>query len=122
MLKKLGFAVLLMFASTAYASNDALEINATEKVSNTPVFEVKQNYPNPFSKSTQISFVSTQDNQPYQIKIFDMLGHQVFNKMQLAEKGLNTVVFERGNLTEGIYFYSIEVNDVVYTKKMNIKD
>ena len=77
-----------------------------------------QNYPNPFNPSTKIKFSIPSDAQ-VQLNVYNMLGEQVaeiFNGSLTG--GYHEIVFDATALTSGIYFYRIESNEFVDSKKM----
>ncbi len=81
-------------------------------------FSLSQNYPNPFNPSTKINYDLPVDSK-VSIKLFDITGKQVseiVNTLQTA--GYHTVQFNASNLSSGTYFYTIEANNFVMTKKM----
>ncbi|RYD80238.1 MAG: T9SS type A sorting domain-containing protein [Sphingobacteriales bacterium] len=101
----------IVSASALYANK--------KNVSN--IFEVKQNQPNPFGNTTLIEY-SSPGVQAVSFKVYDIVGHQVYNKEMMATAGDNTVKFERNNLKSGIYFYSLQMGEKLITKKMTIRD
>lgn len=82
-------------------------------------FELKQNYPNPFVGSTTIEFTSP-STQPAYFKVFSLLGDLVYEKEIPAVRGDNKITFDRNNLKNGLYFYSVQIGDKVLTKRMMI--
>ncbi len=82
------------------------------------IFDLSQNYPNPFNPSTKINYDLPFDGR-VSLKIFDMSGKEVstiVNELQTA--GYYTVSFNSGNLSSGIYFYTLSSGATVITKKM----
>lgn len=81
-------------------------------------FTLAQNYPNPFNPTTTIKFaIPSRSNVT--LKVFNMLGQEVallVNKEMGA--GSYVVNFDAGNLSSGIYFYSIQADQFSVTKKM----
>ncbi len=72
-------------------------------------FELHQNCPNPFNPSTTIRFdVRTAGN--VSLKVYDVLGREV---AVLADEYLRAGsyerVFEAGNLSSGVYFYTLRL-------------
>ncbi len=72
-------------------------------------FELSQNFPNPFNPSTTIRFgIRTSGN--VSLKVYDVLGREV---AVLADEYLRAGsyerVFEAGNLSSGVYFYTLRV-------------
>lgn len=79
-----------------------------------------QNYPNPFNPSTVISYQLAVDRF-VQLKVFDALGREVAvleDGLKLA--GNHSVTFEASSLSSGIYFYQIEVDGQLLTKKLTL--
>jgi len=82
-------------------------------------FALYQNYPNPFNPNTSIRY-SLANNGLVNLKIFDITGREVATLINKTEaKGLHQMNFIADNLTSGIYFYRLTVDDrVVANKKM----
>lgn len=81
-------------------------------------YGLDQNFPNPFNPSTIISYqIPVSGN--VKIIIHDILGNEVANLVNENKiAGLYSVEFNANNLTSGIYFYSISVNNFYQVKKM----
>lgn len=81
-------------------------------------YSLSQNYPNPFNPSTIINYsLPVQSN--VSIKVFDVLGKEIGNLMnEMQTAGIHSVEFNAVNLPSGVYYYRIEANDFVDTKKM----
>ncbi len=81
-------------------------------------FSLAQNYPNPFNPSTTIRFALPTSAQ-VTLKIFDLLGREVET---LVENKLNSgeykVQWNPKGLVSGIYFYRLQANDFIETKKL----
>jgi hypothetical protein len=81
-------------------------------------YKLEQNYPNPFSKKTLISF-RIPENSFVSLKAYNMLGIEL---AELAgkrfEPGSHTVEFDSGKLPKGKYFYRIESSNFNSTREM----
>ncbi|MGD8782436.1 MAG: T9SS type A sorting domain-containing protein [Ignavibacteria bacterium] len=86
-------------------------------------FSLSNNYPNPFNPSTVIKFGLPQSAK-VKLSVFNILGQKV---MQITNKeytaGVHTVEFNAGELSSGIYVYSITAigesgSKFVQSKKM----
>ncbi|MEJ2194927.1 MAG: aryl-sulfate sulfotransferase [Ignavibacteriaceae bacterium] len=79
---------------------------------------LNNNYPNPFNPTTNIEF-QIADFGYVTVKVYDVLGKEVKTliKEDLAAGNYN-VDFNANNLTSGIYFYRLSVNNFNITKKM----
>jgi len=81
-------------------------------------YTLEQNYPNPFNPATNIKFSIPKDGF-VEILIYDILGKEVAVLVQDPfQAGTYNVDFNAGNLSSGVYFYTIKVNDFTATKKM----
>ena len=81
-------------------------------------FKLYQNYPNPFNPSTIIKYQIPQSGY-VTLKVYDILGKEVeslVNKMMNV--GTYEIKFDGSNLTNGIYFYQLKMNNYNVTKKM----
>ena len=78
-------------------------------------YELKQNYPNPFNPVTNIEF-SIMKTSFVTLKVFDVTGREVYKIYNngLLNSGTYkiTLNLSKDNLSSGVYFYKIEVNDI----------
>jgi hypothetical protein len=86
-------------------------------------FSLHQNYPNPFNPTTTISFtvpnVEATHESPLQLRVYDVLGREVATLVNKNKKpGVYQVTFNAEDLSSGLYFYSIEVENFRAVKKM----
>jgi len=94
-------------------------------------FKLYQNYPNPFNQITNIKYQITKSEvrshpvngtgkSEVRITVFDILGREI--SVPVNEKqspGIYEVNFDGGNLSTGLYFYSMFVDGVkIDTKKL----
>lgn len=86
--------------------------------SNKSKANVNQNNPNPFSENTEIKcFIPKEASSAY-IYIYDLQGSQK-RAIAIADKGDVITTIKAGDLTAGLYLYSLVVdNQIVDTKKM----
>lgn len=80
---------------------------------------VAQNYPNPFSDSTVISFYLP-DSALVKVDFFDFHVDKISEINKSFPAGENQIVFYSKGLNPGIYFYRFKVNKFVDVKKMVI--
>jgi len=83
------------------------------------VFELSQNFPNPFNPATNIQFTVPKDGRTT-LKIYNALGQEVatlFNG-QAAAGIYHQVQFNASNLASGTYFARLDFNGKVQLKKM----
>lgn len=86
-------------------------------------FALSQNYPNPFNPATKINFeIPKSVNGELSmviLHVYDVTGRMIAELVnKQMEAGYYTVDFNAGNLSSGIYFYRLTMNDFVQTKKM----
>ena len=81
-------------------------------------YRLEQNYPNPFNPITKISFDLPKTGL-VSLKVFDVLGKEVATIVnEVKNPGNYTVDFDGASLSSGVYFYRLESNGFVSTKKM----
>ena len=81
-------------------------------------FDLKQNFPNPFNPTTNINF-SLPKSGFVTLKVYDMIGKEVATLVNEVKTAGNYIVgFNAANLPSGAYFYRLESNSFVDTKKM----
>jgi hypothetical protein len=83
-------------------------------------FSLNQNYPNPFNPSTNIEFGLPRRSQ-VKLRVFDITGREVAAPVdQVLDAGNYKIFFDAGNLTSGVYFYRLQTDSFVETRKMII--
>ena len=81
-------------------------------------FVLYQNYPNPFNQSTIINFgCSIKSNVC--IKVYDVLGKEITTILnEVKDAGKYSIRFNAANLTSGVYFYRMQIEEFIQTKQM----
>ena len=90
-----------------------------EVINETPTqYYLSNNYPNPFNPNTKIRY-SVPFSSKVVIKVFDVLGNEIETLVN-EEKSVGTyeLTWYADGLTSGVYFYQLQINDYVVTKKM----
>lgn len=90
-------------------------------VLNNDKFDVAQNVPNPFSKTTEISF-SSPSNELLTLKVSNLLGKVIYTKSVYAQKGLNKITLSSREFDAGIYIYSIGNSRTSVTRRMIVSN
>ncbi|MBI5402707.1 MAG: T9SS type A sorting domain-containing protein [Ignavibacteriae bacterium] len=81
-------------------------------------YSLKQNYPNPFNPVTKISFDLPKSGL-VTLKIYDVVGREVKTLVnEVKNAGSYAVQFDGAAFSSGTYFYRLESNNFVSTKKM----
>ncbi|MBK7631925.1 MAG: T9SS type A sorting domain-containing protein [Ignavibacteriales bacterium] len=81
-------------------------------------FSLSQNYPNPFNPSTKISWQSPTSGWQT-LKIYDVLGNEIVTLVnEYKSTGSYEIEFDASGLTSGVYFYKLQVESFIETKKM----
>ena len=85
-------------------------------------YKLGQNYPNPFNPATKIRFEipnQVRSNKNVKLIVFDAAGREV---VQLVNTQLNAgsyeYTFDGAGLSSGVYFYTLQTEGFVETKKM----
>src|SRR5574338_479420 len=81
-------------------------------------YVLEQNYPNPFNPSTNFRFKIAEAGQT-SLKIYNLLGQQVAVVLdEFMSPGTYEIRFDANQLSSGIYFYRLRVNNFSASKKM----
>ncbi|MBN1633093.1 MAG: T9SS type A sorting domain-containing protein [Ignavibacteria bacterium] len=98
-------------------------------------FSLEQNYPNPFNAVTRIKFKVTSEGDRSQktgvslggrsqktgvrLKVYDLNGREIRTLVnERLEAGVYEVRFDSGDLPSGIYFYRMQTENFISTKKL----
>ncbi len=82
--------------------------------------QLDQNYPNPFSASTAISFTLNAP-QNVTLTVYNELGRQVATLASgRMDAGVHNMAFDASSLPQGVYFYKLTAGDVVQTRQMMV--
>ncbi len=113
--------------SSALSNNVSFAVNAplSKKAptayfeSNEPVdFCIKANYPNPFNPSTTITYQLPKSGYTT-LKIYNSLGQVVAELVDgYEEAGIYAILFNADNLPSGMYFATLQMNNISQTRKM----
>lgn len=104
------------------ANNEVMNVelefrNGETKVENAG-FALYQNTPNPFSSTTEISFVLPETMEA-ELTVYDVTGRTVRNITNTFNKGVNTVSLKASDLgTSGVLYYTLTANNFSATKRM----
>ncbi len=76
------------------------------------------NYPNPFNPTTTINY-TVKETGNVNITVFDALGRKVKELVnEIKQPGAYNITFDATNLSNGVYYYTMKVNDFIKTNKM----
>ena len=81
-------------------------------------FSLEQNFPNPFNPATTIRFALPRDSF-VRLRVFDVAGAfvaELVNERRPA--GIYSELFDASSLSSGIYFYRIEADGFVRSRKL----
>ncbi|APZ47970.1 hypothetical protein BW723_17435 [Polaribacter reichenbachii] len=106
MKKKLLFTFFLLISCLAFSQEKSIY-----KVSAVP---------NPFTNSTKIIFNAV-NSSPTTFTVKNVLGKTVYSKKINTVKGKNSVPFYKGDLSKGIYIYSLQNKKQITSKRFVIQ-
>ena len=82
------------------------------------VFQLLQNFPNPFNNSTTIVFKVVSEKK-IKLKLYDMLGNEIRTIAEgVYPSGLHTVHFSGNGLSSGVYIYRLIADGVDISRKL----
>jgi len=83
-------------------------------------YSLKQNFPNPFNPTTQITYELPQEAD-VTLQVFDLTGRQVATLVnETVNAGSHTVNFDASNLSSGVYVYRLQAGSVVMSRKLTL--
>lgn len=90
-------------------------VNQNHNIEN---YKLYQNFPNPFNPATNIKYQISY-NSNVTLRVYDILGKEITTLVnEKRNPGNYEVKFDAGNLSSGIYFYSLIINgNIIDTKK-----
>lgn len=93
--------------------------SATTKMKNkNDVYQLEQNFPNPFNPSTRISYVVLQPGH-VKLTIYNILGEEVATLVdKFVETGNYEVSFDASGLASGLYLCKLQYDDHFQIRKM----
>ena len=81
-------------------------------------FTLNQNYPNPFNPTTSIQY-GVSIGQFVSLKVYDVLGNEIATLVNSEKPAGNyEVEWNASNVPSGVYFYQLQTEGYVETKKM----
>lgn len=81
-------------------------------------FSLQQNYPNPFSSQTSISFSIPSEGE-VELKVFDLLGNVIYTNSVFYPAGTNKFLFDADILSSTkVFFYQLSYMNQTLTKQM----
>jgi methionine-rich copper-binding protein CopC len=93
-----------------------VDLSAGSSISNVTINENINLYPNPSNGQFTLDFTSVK-NQVSSVKIYDLVGKNVYSKDAKINEGANKLSIDVSNLTSGVYILNIENQKVKFTIK-----
>ena len=78
-----------------------------------------QNVPNPFTKESTVSYQLAKDANSAVFTVTDVMGRVISSEKVKTEKGTHSI--KLGTYSAGLYYYSLNVDGAVNTKKMIVE-
>ena len=104
--------IILNFKAT---TDPTVSVNEKRELNS---YSLSQNFPNPFNPSTKINYKVGEPGL-VQLKVYNVLGVEVAELVnEYKNAGDYSADFNAFDLSSGVYFYSISVNNFVQTRKM----
>lgn len=82
--------------------------------------QLEQNYPNPFDNTTRIDFYLPSSGS-VRFFVMDELGRMIYQKVEAFGEGDNSIRYDAGGLTSGVYYYGIEKDGKRLMRRMVLK-
>jgi hypothetical protein len=106
-------------AESDYSNEASIILTGVKEESEIPIeYSISQNYPNPFNPTTQIKFALPKKALT-KITIYDLLGREIQTLINNElEAGYHEIKIDANDLQSGVYFYRIQAEDFIHSKKM----
>ncbi|RXP53385.1 T9SS C-terminal target domain-containing protein [Lutibacter sp. HS1-25] len=118
-MKKLLFITFLLFTTFSFAQQNENSSTIVKKEFLSTITSISAS-PNPFNIKTSIYFQSTK-NQLIDFTIKNLLGKTVYYQQINAVTGVNSFIFEKNDLTKGMYIYTFQSGTEVVSKRLVIQ-
>jgi len=83
-------------------------------------FELGQNFPNPFSRSTTIRYQVSEEG-PVSLSVYNLTGKEVARLVdEQKQAGNYEVILNAEELADGVYYYRLQAGTLSQSKKMTI--
>jgi len=105
-MKKILFIIFLFITITGFSQEKSIQKLTA--------------FPNPFSFSTKITFNTTTESL-VTFTVRNVLGKTVHTQKIKAIKGKNSLPFFKGNLSTGIYIYTLQNKNLISSKRFVIQ-
>jgi hypothetical protein len=93
----------------------------SEQISSNEGYRLKQNYPNPFSRQTNIEFFLPLESM-VNVSVYDIYGKRINTLVdQNLEAGEHRIDFDGSHLQPGLYLCVMEYNNQMLTIKMSVR-
>jgi uncharacterized protein (DUF2141 family) len=117
-----GYGSYGVIVSNIRPNTPLVSVQEQEPASDLPKnFSLSQNYPNPFNPSTSISYTIPQGGirHDVSVRIYDLLGREVATLVnEIKPAGTYTIMWNASSMPSGIYFYRLQSDNFVATKKL----
>ena len=103
-----------------YTDNDFCVVGNNE-IAAIDALQVSQNFPNPFSSSTNVNVTLNKGSQ-IKMEVFNLTGQKVLSQNYgYRPTGQHTLSLNAEQLPTGVYFYTVEANSQKVTRKMIVR-
>ncbi len=97
-----------------------------EKIKLSEEFTLFQNYPNPFNPTTTIKYTIPGTNEKFSplaknvvLKVYDILGNEITTLVnEVKQPGIYEISFNATQLSSGVYYYKLTINNFTKVRKM----
>ncbi len=96
-------------------------VTGVHGIESDPMASVAQNYPNPFSGTTNIR-INLLSESPVEISVYSLTG-QLVNHVDYGQltRGIHDLELNAGNIDQGLYFFTVKAGESEVTRKMIIQ-
>lgn len=108
----------LIYTAWVQADSPMIDASAIEEQASASKAVLDQNFPNPFTASTQISF-TLKENSKVLLQVRNISGQTVSTLMNdTLDEGKHTAEWKPGNISDGLYYLVLNTGKAIQIKKM----
>ena len=101
--------------SSSSTEKQQLELSIVDEELN---YAVEQNYPNPFDRTTKISFIIP-DEGKVEVIVYNALGQMEESLLNgNLSKGAHELIWNADNVKSGLYYFTVKFKNTIVTKRM----
>ena len=102
-----------------FSIHTSTTVNSLKNIENSSEITLGQNMPNPFTNGSTVKYQLTKDVTSALFTVTDIMGRVISSEKVETNTGIHSL--KLGTYAAGVYYYSINIDGNVKTKKMIVE-